>query len=568
MQGGFSIPVICRCGPATEFHRFNPDGYHGFERWLGRGKRVLTAMNFETHYPSVRQPLLAKNIVATSQPLAAQAGLRMLLQGGNAVDAALAAAIALTVVEPTSNGIGSDAFAILWDGAQLHGLNASGRSPAGWTPERFAGMETMPIRGWDAVTVPGAVSAWRALSERFGRLEFEKLFGPAIGYAQEGYPVSPITASAWQRGAEALRNEPGFAEAFIPAPKAGEIFRSAAMAETLRRIAQTGGEAFYQGELAERIVAFSDRHGGAMSLEDLAEHRPDWVEPISIEWFGYRVHEIPPNGQGIAALIALGILRGIEGFERLSPDSAESIHLQVEAMKLAFADLHRHIADLEHMELIPAQLLDPEYLRARAALISRVEARSFDAGLPPKSGTVYLTAADADGMMISYIQSNYHGFGSGVVVPGTGISLQNRGHGFRSQPGHVNSVGPRKRPFQTIIPGFVTKDGNPVMSFGVMGGHMQTQGHVQMAVRILLHGQNPQAASDAPRWQITESGALAVEAAMPSSVVDRLRALGHAPEVQPGWANGGFGGAQLIMRYGDAYVAGSDQRKDGQAVGF
>lgn len=525
-------------------------------------------MNFENSYPSVRQPLFARNIVVTSQPLAAQAGLRMLLQGGNAVDAALAAAIALTVVEPTSNGIGSDAFAILWDGKGLHGLNASGRSPAGWTPERFAGLEEMPLRGWDAVTVPGAVSAWRALSERFGRLEFARLFQPAITYAREGYPVSPITASAWGRAAEGLSGQPGFAEAFTPAPKAGEIFRSDSMANTLERIAETNAEAFYRGDLGEKIVAFSNECGGVMTLDDLATHQPEWVEPISIGWFGYRVHEIPPNGQGIAALIALGILQEIDGFASYSPDSVESIHLQVEAMKLAFADLHHHVADLEHMTVKPADLLEKEYLRSRAAQISRDEAGRFDSGLPPRSGTVYLTTADADGMMVSYIQSNYHGFGSGIVVPGTGISMQNRGHGFRSQPGHVNSVGPRKRPFQTIIPGFVTKDGKPVMSFGVMGGHMQTQGHVQMAVRVLLHCQNPQAASDAPRWQITERGSLAVEAAMPVSTVDGLRARGHAPEVHGGWANGGFGGAQLIMRYGDAYVAGSDQRKDGQAVGF
>jgi gamma-glutamyltranspeptidase/glutathione hydrolase len=525
-------------------------------------------MKPENPYPSVRQPLFAKNVVATSQPLAAQAGMRMLLRGGNAVDAALAAAIALTVVEPTSNGIGSDAFAILWDGSELQGLNASGRSPAGWTLERFAGRAAMPIRGWDTVTVPGAVSAWQALSSRFGRLPFADLFGPAIEYARDGYLVSPITAASWQRAASVLYSEPGFAEAFMPAPEAGDTFRLPVMAETLARIAETRGEAFYRGDLAARIVSFSDQCGGAMTLEDLAEHRADWCRPLSMRWHGYEVHEIPPNGQGIAALIALGILSEVAGFADLSPDDPESIHLQVEAMKLAFADLHHFVADPSYMEIRPEALLEEAYLRSRAAQISPSQASNFTAGIPPKSGTVYLTAADSDGMMISYIQSNFMGFGSGVVVPGTGISLQNRGCGFRTQPGHANSVGPQKRPFHTIIPGFVTKNGKPVMSFGVMGGAMQAQGHVQMAVRILLHGQNPQAASDAPRWQVTETGGVALEAAMPAEVARHLRALGHEVTVESGWANQSFGGAQLIQRHGDGYVAGSDQRKDGMAVGY
>ncbi|HWD40103.1 MAG TPA: gamma-glutamyltransferase family protein [Fimbriimonas sp.] len=528
-------------------------------------------LDFETEYPSVRQPVIARNVVATSQPLAAQAGLRMLLRGGNAVDAALAAAITLTVVEPTSNGLGSDAFAILWDGTGLHGLNGSGRSPAGWTPERFAGMRTMPQRGWDSVTVPGAVSAWVSLSERFGKLPFTELFEPAIAYAREGYPVSPVIAKGWRRAADVLGREPGFAEAFMPggrAPSAGETFRSPAMAETLEKIAESCGEAFYRGALACQIVDFSERGGGAMTLDDLATHQADWCGTVSIDWYGYQIHEIPPNGQGIAALIALGILREIGGVESLSPDSAESIHLQLEATKLAFADLHEYVSDVEFMNVPPSALLDPAYLRGRAALVDRGSAGRPRFGKLPHGGTVYLTAADANGMMVSFIQSNYMGFGSGIVVPGTGISMQNRGCGFRSEPGHVNSVGPRKRPFHTIIPGFVTRDGQPVMSFGVMGGPMQCQGHVQMAVRVLAHGQNPQAASDAPRWQVLEDGRVAVEAAMPASVIEALRGLGHDVEVRPGWANQSFGGAQLIVRTQDGYMAGSDQRKDGQVAGF
>jgi gamma-glutamyltranspeptidase / glutathione hydrolase len=522
-------------------------------------------MNAENPYRSMRQALFARNVVATSQPLAAQAGVRMLWRGGNAVDAALATAIALTVVEPTSNGIGSDAFCLIWDGSRVHGLNASGRSPAGWTAERFAGLEEMPSRGWDSVTVPGAVSAWAALSKRFGRLPFEELFEPAIEYARDGYAASPITAAAWRRGAGVLADQPGFRETFCPAPFAGQTVRLPAMAATLEQIALTQGEGFYRGELARKMVAFSESCGGAMTLADLDEHRADWCEPVSVDWHGSQVHEIPPNGQGIAALIALGILSHVNGFPQLDPDSPESWHLQIEAMKLAFADLHRYVADPQAMEFPPERLLEPEYLRSRAASVCMGVAGVFGAGVPAKGGTVLLCAADQSGMMVSFIQSNYMGFGSGVVVPGTGISLQNRGHGFRARPGHPNSVGPRKRPFHTIIPGFVTRGGEALMSFGVMGGAMQAQGHVQMAVRVLLHSQNPQAACDAPRWQVLEDGAVSVEAATSASVVEELRRWGH--DVRVGESQS-FGGAQLIVRHGDGYVAGSDQRKDGMAVGF
>ena len=530
-----------------------------------------SGVNFETEYPSVRQPLLARNVVAASQPLAAQAGLGILQKGGNAVDAAIAAAITLTVVEPTSNGIGSDAFAIVWDGQEPHGLNASGRSPAGWTAARSAGYRAMPVRGWDTITVPGAVSAWVELSNRFGSLNFEDLFEPAIRYARDGYPVSPIIASSWARGAGVFRNEPSFAEAFMPggrAPAAGETFCCPEMAATLELIAASRGEAFYRGDLARQIVEFSEACGGVMSLEDLADHQVDWCGTLSLEWCGYEVHEIPPNGQGIAALIALGILRELGGLEDQSPDSPESLHLQIEAMKLAFADLHQYVADPGWMDIKPEDLIGDSYLQSRAALVDRRKASVFEHGIPPKSGTVYLSAADSTGMMVSFIQSNYMGFGSGVVVPGTGISLQNRGNGFRLEQGHANSVGPRKRPFHTIIPGFVTRAGKPVMSFGVMGGAMQAQGHLQMAVRVLMHGQNPQAASDAPRWQVLEGGVVAVESSMPTQVVGALARLGHEVVVQEGWSNQSFGGAQLIMRNGDGYVAGSDQRKDGQCVGF
>jgi len=527
-------------------------------------------LNFETPYPSRRVPLLARNIVSTSQPLAAQAGLRMLLAGGNAVDAALASAITLTVVEPTGNGVGSDAFAIVWDGQGLHGLNASGRSPAGWTRDRFAGMAKMPQRGWESVTVPGAVSAWLALSDRFGRLPFADLFAPAIGYARDGFALSPTIARLWEIGAGLLHDQPGFADNFMPGgrvPKAGEIYRNEGLARTLEAIAATKGADFYTGELARRIVAASADNGGAMSLDDLADHRADWCGTISASYGDVALHEIPPNGQGIAASMALGMLAHTD-IESHAPDSAQSMHLQIEAMKIALADAEAHVADPAAMKFGPGALLDPGYLKARAALISADAAGDPGAGAPTAGGTVYVTAADASGMMVSYIQSNYAGFGSGVVVPGTGIHMQNRGIGFTTEAGHPNEVGPRKRPFHTIIPGFLMRGDQPQMSFGVMGGPMQAQGHLQMVIRTVLHGQNPQAASDAPRWRVVRGRRVAVEWEMPEETVDALTALGHEVVRETPDSAFGFGGAQLIWRDGDGYIAGSDHRKDGCAVGF
>src|SRR5882672_3100699 len=395
-------------------------------------QRAVRSVVFDTPYPTFRRPTLARNVVSTSQPLAAQAGLRMLLAGGNAVDAALAAAITLTVVEPTSNGIGSDAFAIVWDGRQLHGLNASGRAPAAWTPEYFKGQKAMPVRGWNSVSVPGCVSAWVELSKKFGKLPFERLFEPAIEYAANGFPVSPFVAERWSPQVSELRDQPGFAEAFLPggrSPRAGEIFRFPDQARTFEKIAATKGEAFYRGELAEKIEAHAGANGGAMKRIDLAAHTNDWVDTISQDYRGLTVHEIPPNGQGIVCLMALGILSNFDVAD-YPVDSADSVHLQIEAVKLAFADAHRYVADPKAMDVEPAQLLDPDYLKSRARLIDMKRAQDFGHGALPKGGTVYLTAADAGGMMVSMIQSNFMGFGSGVVVPGTGISLQNRGSGL------------------------------------------------------------------------------------------------------------------------------------------
>ena len=520
-------------------------------------------------YPSQRMPVLAKNVVATSQPLAGQVGLAMLAKGGNAVDAGIAAAITLTVVEPTGNGIGSDAFAILWDGQHLVGLNASGRSPAGWTPERFAGRSAMPTLGWDAVTVPGCVSAWITLSRRYGKLPFETLFEAAIRYARESFMVSPITAQSWANQAPALKSFSEFAWTFLPkdrAPHPGERFYCPQQAETLEEIASTQGESFYRGALAQRIALASRSDDGAMTEEDLAAHVCDWVDPIAVEYRGYELHEMPPNGQGIAALIALGILRNFDMASH-PVDSADSLHLQIEAMKLAFADTWRNVADPAAMQVTPAQMLEPGYLAQRAKAIDMKRAQEHTADIPRGGGTVYLTTADERGMMFSYIQSNYMGFGSGVVVPGTGISLQNRGTGFSLKVGHPNQVGPRKRPFNTIIPGFLTRGGQPVMSFGVMGGNMQPQGHIQMIIRLADYNQNPQACTDAPRWIVNADLSLSLEDTIPASVREELARRGHriVPSDRPMF---GFGGAQLIHRLDDGYCGASDHRKDGGAIGF
>ena len=528
-------------------------------------------LDWSLPYASHRSAVMGRNIVSASQPLAAQAGLRMLLAGGNAVDAALAAAMALTVVEPTGCGLGSDGFAIVWDGQALHGLNASGRSPAAWTPAYFAERGGIPEMGWNAVTVPGAVSAWVALSKRLGKLPFAQLAQPAIDYARNGFPVSPTIARLWALGAAKLGAQPGFAECFMPggrSPQAGEIFRSEAHARTLELIAETEGEAFYRGELAQKMAAHSQAHGGAMTLADLAAHQADWVGTIQQRFGDSVIHEIPPNGQGIAALMALGMLDAV-GVGQQPLDGVDSVHLQIEAMKLAFADLHHYNADMDAMQVAPADLLHTNYLARRAALIDRERAGEPSYGAPRPGGTVYLAAADSQGMMVSFIQSNYMGFGSGVVVPGTGISLQNRGHGFNLIPGHANEVAPKKRPSHTIIPAFAMHaDGTPQMAFGVMGGPMQSQGHLQMALRVLRYGQNPQAAADAPRWRVTGGKGVAVEPGFDPAVVAALRARGHEVTVEEGNGVFAFGGAQLVLRNGNSYIAGSDPRKDGHAVAY
>jgi gamma-glutamyltranspeptidase / glutathione hydrolase len=527
--------------------------------------------DYSVGYPTQRIALFARNVVATSQPLAASAGLRMLAHGGNAIDAVVAAAAAITIVEPVSCGLGSDAFAIVWDGKSLQGLNASGWSPKSWTSEYFKRKygDDVPLRGWDSVSVPGVVAGWAALHKRYGKLPFEQCLGPAIELAEQGYCVTPIVQRKWAAQIEALKGQPGFAQTFMPrgrAPEVGEHFSMPNAAPTLRRIAATYGRDYYEGETAQALVKHSTANGGSLALDDLSDFQVQWVDTISQTYRGYALHEIPPNGQGIAALMALGMLEHID-ITGLSADSAQLRHLQIEAMKLAFADVYQHVADPVAMKFSSAQLLDPAYLAERAKLIVRNKATHFHHGLPPKGGTIYLTAADASGMMVSFIQSNYMGFGSGVVVPEVGVSLQNRGRGFVFDPAHVNCVGPRKRPFHTIIPAFLMHKGQPQMSFGVMGGNMQPQGHLQTLSRMLDFGQNPQAACDAPRWKVNTGLSVDIEDTMEPAVFEQLKGFGHVVEhLDDPYMD--FGSGQFIWKLDHGYVAASDARRDGCAVGF
>ncbi len=524
---------------------------------------------------SRRTPIMgARGAVATSQPLAAQAGLNALRAGGNAVDAAIAMAACLTVVEPTSNGIGGDAFALIWDGQKLHGLNASGRAPQGLTPQLLEskGHASMPQRGWLTVTVPGAPAAWRDAHAKFGRLPFERLFDDAIHYAEHGFAVSPMVSKFWGSAARAYSSLPG--EEFKPwfetftrggdTPRVGQLMRLPDHGRTLRLIAQSQSEAFYQGELAQALEDFAARTGGVMTKADLEAHESTWVDPISTSYRGYDVWEIPPNGQGITALNALNILEGFD-LGRMVAGSLERYHVSIEAIKLAFSDAHEHIGDPARADVPIRGLLDKEYAAQRRALISEM-ALEPTAGQPPRGGTVYLCAADADGMMISFIQSNYAGFGSGLVVPGTGIALQNRGANFTLQADHANRLEPGKRPYHTIIPGFLTRAGAAVGPFGVMGGFMQPQGHLQVVVSTVDDHLNPQAALDAPRWQWLEGKRIELEPSVPAHIAEGLRSKGHDVSLQLEPAS--FGRGQIIWREGETLIAASESRCDGQALAF
>ena len=533
-------------------------------------------MDFSAYpFASRRSAVLAsRGVVATSQPLAAQAGLAMLRAGGNAVDAALATAATLTVVEPTSNGLGSDAFALVWDGARLHGLNGSGRWPGtaetSWL--RAARGKVLEL-GWPAVTVPGAVDAWAALHERFGSLPVAQILQPAIEYAEGGFPVSPVIAQLWAHAVPVFvgRGRPDladWAEVFAPhgrAPHAGERWHSPGHAHGLRTLAERGLRDFYEGELAEAIVSHACQTGGRISGDDLAGHRGEWVEPIGLSYGELDVWELPPNGQGIAALMALGIYQHA-GAQRAPLMSEAGWHAQIEAMKLAFADAYARVADQQHSAVPVTGLLDPEYLAGRARLIGD-RAGSPPVGNPVRGGTVYLCCADADGMMVSFIQSNYEGFGSGVVVPGYGIALQNRAACFVLDPQHPNVAAPGKRPRHTIIPGFVTRAGVGLGPFGVMGGEMQPQGHLQVIAGMVDHGLNPQAALDKPRWRVHRDHSVSVEAGVPEELLRGLARRGHT--LRAGTSSAAFGRGQVILKTPEGvYVAGSEPRADGCAVGF
>jgi gamma-glutamyltranspeptidase/glutathione hydrolase len=519
-------------------------------------------------YPSQRRVMLGNRCaVATSQPLASLAGIEMLSAGGNAIDAALAMAITLTVVEPTSNGIGGDACALVWDG-QIHGLNGSGKSPQGLKADVF-NQQRQSRLGWATVTVPGAVSTWRELWNKWGKLPFAQLFAPAIRYAEEGFPVSPVTALAWQQAESYYLHldapeYQAFKEVFFPnqrAPKVGEIWRSPLHAKTLRAIAQSGGEAFYQGELAEKIANFAADTGGFLSREDLKHHQAEWVNPISTTYRDFRVWELPPNFQGIATLIALNLLEGFD-LKSVPYDSEQRYHWQIEAMKLAFADINRYLADPSWMNLDYKTLLSAENTTQRRQLISEQAITEIEPSFADH-GTVYLTAADGE-LMVSLIQSNYEGFGSGILVPETGIALHNRGSCFRLEAEHPNAFATGKRPFHTIMPGFLTQEDQPLGTFGVMGGQMQPQGHLQVVSNLADYNMNPQTALDAPRWRYLADQRVVLETGIPSEVMIALSQRGHEVRVNP--SKGMFGKGQIILKQNGVFVAASEPRADGMAL--
>ena len=512
-------------------------------------------------------------VVATSQPLATGAALRVLQEGGNAFDAAVTAAAVLNVVEPHMTGIGGDMFALFWSArdGRIRGLDASGRSGSMATPDTLLalGLDDVPYRGAQAVTVPGALSGWAALLEEYGTLTLAQALAPAIEIARDGFPVSPIIAGQWRATEEILRRDPGARATFLldgdRGPAAGEWFRNPDLAESYSILSREGVSAFYGGTLGARIVETVQEQGGFLTLEDLRSHEPAWVEPMSVEFKGYEVWELPPSGQGIAALQMLEIL---EPFDLLGMghNSAEYLHHLVEAKKLAFADIARYVSDRDHLEGDPRALLDEEYIAGRRAQIDPGQAANLvDPGRPFENGeTIYLSVADGEGNMVSFINSIFEYFGSGVVAPGTGFVLQNRGAGFTLEEGHPNRIGPGKHPFHTLIPGFVTRNAAPLLAFGVMGGSMQPQGHVQLLLNLLVFGMDPQEAVDAPRFRSYAGTRLALESPIPEEVRARLEALGHRIMDESGIA---FGGAQLVMRLEKGWAAASDPRKDGMAAG-
>jgi gamma-glutamyltranspeptidase/glutathione hydrolase len=512
-----------------------------------------------------------RGAVGTSQPLATGAALQVLQAGGNAFDAAVAAAAVLNVTEPYMTGIGGDMFALAWvaDEGRLVGLDASGRSGSKTSAEelRAAGEDRVPYRGPRSITVPGALSGWDALVSRYGTMSLAEVLQPAIRIAQEGFPVSPIIAMDWQNTVDVLRQDEGAAATFLvdgEAPRAGQWFRNPDLARTFRRIAEGGPQVLYGGALGSEIIRALDGMGGWLTLDDLAKQEVRWVEPMSVDYKGYTLWELPPAGQGVAALEMLKMLEGFD-LRSMGHNSAPYLHTLIEAKKLAYADLAEYVADPDYMRIDPRRLLDREYVRGRAALIDPEHAaRRTEPGKPvTDSETIYLSVADQYGNMVSFICSIYEYFGSGVVVPGTGFVLQDRGAGFNLDEGSPDFIGPRKLPFHTIIPAFVTKDGAPWLSFGVMGGSMQPQGHVQVLLNLVEFGMDLQEAVDAPRFRHFSGATVAIED-LPDSVSAQLRAMGHELRSPEGVA---FGGAQAVMKLERGWAAASDPRKDGMAAG-
>ena len=547
-------------------------------------------------YPflSRRRSLYAKRgIVGSTHPVASEAGLYILRQGGNAVDAAIAMATTLSVVEPNANGIGGDNFAIIWFDGKMYGLNSSGPAPMALNIEALErkGFDKMPEFGWESVTVPGAPAGWKALSDRFGKLPFEKLFGPAVDAAEGGVALTGDVGPSIQKVADIYMSTLSadlvkpFLDTFArqgdgssvlstdnktkePSPcLVGDVYKLPYHAKALRSIAETGAESFYRGEISDAIVEFSQKTGGYFSPEDLAVFKPEWVEPISVNYRGYDVWEIPPNGQGLCALIALNIVKGYE----FSPDSfgtTRTFHLQFEAMKLAFADAAKHIADPKYMEFSIKDLLGDVYAADRRSLINESALEPFP-GTPNKGGTVYFAAADGDGNMVSMIQSNYAGFGSGLVVPGWGVALHNRAANFSFEKGHVNALAGGKRPYHTIIPGFLTKDNSPIGPFGVMGGFMQPQGHLQVVMNTVDFHMNPQSALDAPRFCWKQGKNIDIENTIDQKVFDELSAKGHMLTLVDPAVSNPFGRGQIIWKTdAGTYCGGTEPRGDGCMYGY
>lgn len=535
-------------------------------------------MNFESYsFPSRRSNIIAANgLVATSQPLAAQAGLAILQAGGNAIDAAIATVATLCVVEPCSTGIGGDAFALIWSARdrRLYGLNASGPAPAALTADflRSQGHTKVPETGGHSVTVPGSLRGWQLALERFGTMGLDTLLRQPIEYAAKGFPVSQRIARAWANSTAKMSAHPDSRRVWLPgsrAPHAAERFANPEFAATLRRLTEAGPDAFYQGEIARQIAVCVQEAGGLLTEEDLAAYRAEWVTPIQADYAaGYTFYEIPPNGQGLTALLALNLARGFD-LAGLGYGTADYYHVLIEATKLAFADAHAFIADPRQAEIPLAGLLSDDYTQSRRALIEMDRAQLPQAGQPPRHGdTVYLTVADGQGNMVSWIQSLYMGFGSGLTAGATGVQLQNRGANFSLEPGHPNEVGPGKRPFHTIIPGFISKDGQPWCSFGVMGGFMQPQGHLQVGLNLAAFGMDPQTALDAPRFNWLEGMTVGVETAVSPDVRAELTRRGH--QLYPSDKPLHYGGGQVIVRDPESgvLIGGSEPRNDGTAVGW